>query len=350
MGGWRRLASLLIVAWLAACAPVLAPRGPGPAEARFTEAAFITSDGLSLPLRRWLPDAPPQAVVLALHGFNDYSKAFDKIPEGATGTGPFLAAQGYAVYAYDQRGFGGAPNAGLWPGTDALIADAREGVAIIRRLHPGLAVYGLGESMGGAVWMATLAQAQTAPVDGLILAAPAVWARSTMPFYYRAGLWLGARLMPGLKPTGRGLGVQASDNIDLLRHNARDPLFIKKTRLDAIAGVTDLMDQALAATPQINVPTLYLYGRNDQVIPKQPTLKALQAMSQPGREVNAAYYDKGWHIILRDKQAQTVLKDVAAFMAHPTAPLPSGADQDALARLQSAAAKPRSGRLSSPRQ
>jgi alpha-beta hydrolase superfamily lysophospholipase len=347
---WRTLAALMIVVGLGACAPTLAPPGPGPTEAKFTDSAFITSDGLSLPLRRWLPDESPKAVVLALHGFNDYAKAFDKIPDGATGTGPFLAWQGYAVYAYDQRGFGGAPNAGLWPGTDALVADARDAVAVLRRLHPGLPVYGLGESMGGAVWMAAVAEAQTTTVDGLILAAPAVWARSTMPFFYRAGLWLGARLMPGLKPTGRGLGIQASDNIELLRHNARDPLFIKKTRLDAIAGITDLMDGALAAASKIDVPTLYLYGRNDQVIPKAPTLKALRAMTEAGRPVQAAYYDDGWHIILRDKQAQTVLKDVAAFMAASETPLPSKADDNGLARLQSAAARPRAGQLSSSRQ
>jgi len=47
----------------------------------------------------WLPDGTPGAIVLALHGFNDYSNAF------AT-TGQAFAASGIAVFAYDQRGFG----------------------------------------------------------------------------------------------------------------------------------------------------------------------------------------------------------------------------------------------------
>jgi len=296
-------------------------------------------DGLSLPVRRWLPTETPKAVVLALHGFNDYAKAFDSVPAGSVGTGPYLAAQGFAVYAYDQRGFGAAPYAGLWPGEETLTGDFRDFANVLRRVHPGLPIYGLGESMGGAVIMAAVAEAKTPPVDGVILAAPAVWARSTMPIYYRVPLWLGARLLPGLKPNGRGLGRQASDNIDLLRHNSRDPLFIKDTRIDAIYGITNLMDTALVSPPKIGVPTLYLYGAKDQIIPRLPTLQAIEAFPQDEKILRTAFYPNGWHIVLRDKDAATVLKDVAAFMTNPKAPLPSGADQDALSRLKAVATK-----------
>ena len=45
---------------------------------RLSDTQFMTRDGLALPLRAWLPeDGAPRAVVLALHGFNDYSKAFE---------------------------------------------------------------------------------------------------------------------------------------------------------------------------------------------------------------------------------------------------------------------------------
>ena len=56
-------------------------------------------------------------MILALHGFNDYSNAFDAPAK-------LWAKQGIATYAYDQRGFGGAPGRGLWPGSEALATDA----------------------------------------------------------------------------------------------------------------------------------------------------------------------------------------------------------------------------------
>ncbi len=92
---------------LAAIGPV-PPHLPHPA---LTDAAFTTTDDKVLPLRRWLPDggAPPRAVILALHGFNDYSNAFDAPAREWT-------KDGIATYAYDQRGFGGAPGTRtLWP-------------------------------------------------------------------------------------------------------------------------------------------------------------------------------------------------------------------------------------------
>src|SRR3546814_3307728 len=82
---------------------------------------LITADGTTLPLRHWAPPegTAPHGVVLALHGFNDYSNAF-------ADSGPALAAQGLEVYAYDQRGFGEAPHRGLWPGVEALTGEDRK--------------------------------------------------------------------------------------------------------------------------------------------------------------------------------------------------------------------------------
>ncbi len=64
-------------------------------------------------------------------------------------------------------------------------------------------------------------------------------------------LWIGARLMPGLTLTGRGLGIKPSDNIAMLRALSRDPLVIKETRVDTIYGLVNLMDAALAAAPRL---------------------------------------------------------------------------------------------------
>jgi alpha-beta hydrolase superfamily lysophospholipase len=338
----RHIAVLCVVVVLAAavlsgCGPKTIPLGVTLKEPELTETSFITDDGLTLPVRRWLPQGDVKGVVLALHGFNDYAKAFEKIPADAPGTGAFLASQGFVVYAYDQRGFGASPHAGLWPGEQALIDDFNDFVAVLRRKYPGQRIFALGESMGGAVIMSAIAQTKPsqAAVDGVVLAAPAVWARTTMPFYYRIPLWLGAHIIPGFKPSAKGLGYQASDNIDLLRDNARDPLFIKETRVDAVYGMTSLMDMALASPPRISVPTLYLYGAKDQIIPRKPTLTAVQSFD--GASLRIAFYPQGWHIVLRDKGAEVVLNDVVAFMNDPTAPLPSGADQHAVERLTEAA-------------
>src|SRR5690242_15687277 len=44
---------------------------------RFAGDGFVAADGQVLPLRKWLPRGEIKAVILALHGFNDYSHAFE---------------------------------------------------------------------------------------------------------------------------------------------------------------------------------------------------------------------------------------------------------------------------------
>ena len=207
----------------------------------FTGTSFIAADGQVLPLRKWLPGNAVKAVILALHGFNDYSNAFE-------GPGEAWAKRGIATYAYDQRGFGAAPERGFWPGRAALAADAATASQILRRLYPGVPLYLLGDSMGGAVAVVAMTRESGTPVpdvDGVILTAPAVWGRATMDLLPRLALWAAVRVAPGLTLTGRGLEIKPSDNIAMLRALSRDPLVIKETRVDTIYGLVDLMDAAL---------------------------------------------------------------------------------------------------------
>jgi len=325
---------------LSACAPTVAPPGPGATTPQLAGDEFTTSDGLKLSVRSWLPESSDgivlKAVVLAAHGFNDYSSAFGDVPD-ARGVGPYLAERGIALYAYDQRGFGSSPHFGLWAGADILAKDYSDFARVLKDRYPEMPLYALGESMGGAVVMKALSSAQPPPVEAAILAAPAVWARSTMPVPYRMALWVGARVVPGLKPTGRSLGRMASDNIEMLRSLSRDPLFIKKTRIDSVYGLTNLMDEALVAPPRINVPVLYLYGKNDEIIPKRPTIEAIEKFEAADKPMHAAFYEGSWHMIMRDKQSEPVLADIVAFIENPEAPLPSGADIQPLERLRTSA-------------
>lgn len=330
-GGRTAAGALLALAVLlaASCAPRLAPPGPGPTAPRLGADRLIAGDGLELPLRVWLPEdgAAPKAVILALHGFNDYSNAFE-------GPGRYWAARGLATFAYDQRGFGQAPHRGLWAGTATMTADLSAAARVLRARYPAVPLYLLGDSMGGAVVLAALGAAEPPPNDGAILVAPAVWARSTLPLSHRLGLWIGAHTLPWLKLTGRGLNIQASDNIEMLRELGRDPLVIKETRIDAIHGLVDLMDAALAAAPRIETRVLLLYGAKDEVIPETPSLQLWRDLPEAARgRQRRALYEDGWHMLLRDLEAEVVLNDIAQWIADARAPLPSGAEAKALARL-----------------
>lgn len=308
----------------------LAPGG-GVVTPRLTGHEFIASDGMPLPMRKWLPRGPVKAVVLSLHGFNDYSHAFE-LPAQA------WAARGIATYAYDQRGFGGSPDRGLWAGEGRLAIDAITALRLLRRAYPGRPVYLLGESMGGAIAILVATGTMTgviagpdglprAEADGVILVAPAVWGRATMDLLPKAALFLAVRFFPHAALTGRGLGVRISDNDAVLRQMSRDPLIIRETRVDAVYGLVDLMDSALAAAPYLDVPLLLLYGGRDEVVPRRPVAEFVMNLpAEPRRLRRLAYYPAGYHLLLRDLGGSVVADDVASWIADPRSPLPSKSD------------------------
>ncbi len=305
---------LCIAAALAGCAPIVAPQGLANDTPAIVQGGFATRDGLVLPMRTWAA-AHPRAVIVALHGMGDYSNAFD-----APAT--WWESQGLTTCAYDQRGFGRAPNPGLWPGDDTMRGDLDDFVLAVRARNPGLPVFALGESMGGAVLLSALAGPRPPAIDGAILVAPAVWSRQDMPLSYRIALWAVAHTMPGLTLSGAGLHIWPSDNIPMLRKYSRDPLVQRVTRVDAVYGLTNLMDEARTAPAHLEAPVppiLLLYGKNDQVIPAPPTEAVIAAL---GARAEVHRYDRGYHMLLRDLDGPLIWSDIAAWTAKEAKPAP----------------------------
>jgi acylglycerol lipase len=257
-------------------------------------------------------------MVLGLHGFNDYRAAFSAPAE-------FLAANQILTYAYDQRGFGETAQRGFWPGSGVLQRDARNMVQLLCEHYPGIPLYLLGESMGGAVVMDLVEDTDTSCLKGIILVAPAVWGWQTMPAWQRMTLWLAAHTTPAMTVTGDGLDITPSDNIEMLRALGRDPLVIKATRIDTIFGLTNLMESALHSSQRLLLPALILYGEKDEIIPPYSMCEMMKGLPDPKTVAGwrMVLYPDGYHMLTRDLQASVVLQDMVAWIHNPSASLPS---------------------------
>ncbi|MCB8881782.1 alpha/beta fold hydrolase [Acidisoma cellulosilytica] len=308
---------------LGGCAPphVVAEAPPQPPVV--TDGAFTMADGARLPYREWLPAGAPAIVVLALHGIDDSRDAWEA-------PGPLLAAQGIAVIAPDERGFGATPGRGYWPGTPQMLSDARAMTLSVRQDYPDAKLYLMGESMGGAVLLALAASPEAPAVDGYVFSSPAVWGRQQMNLLYRSTLWLAEHTVPNMRLTGGGTGVVPTDNDAAWERLSRDPLTVTDTRVSTVKGLVDLMDQALAGAGHINAPALFLYGGHDELVPKPAMTAAWRAAARSGDlSVTLAFYPKGYHLLQRDHEGPAVTADIAHWLQDPQAPLPSGADKRA---------------------
>jgi alpha-beta hydrolase superfamily lysophospholipase len=292
---------------LTACAkPYVHPAGEASVKPRLETAYAVMEDGFRLPVSIWKPPGDTHAVVLALHGFNDYRHAFEN-------PGQYLAQRGITVIAWDQRGFGQTAGNGLWHGSDRLRDDLLTMSRLVQEHYPELPLYLLGESMGGAVVLTALASPAPPETAGTILVAPAVWTRDAMPFYQRWALSLASSTFPSWRLTAEGLDIQPSDNTGMLQALKQDDLVIKETRVDVLYGLSNLMDEAMRASQDATGNILLMYGAKDEIIPAEPSCELFTQLEQnPSVRLNAIVYAQGYHMLTRDLQADIVMGDIAA--------------------------------------
>ncbi|MDR3512205.1 MAG: lysophospholipase [Caulobacteraceae bacterium] len=318
----RRVVLVLAALVLAACAPMVQQAGrldlgfEGP---RLEAHDVVSFDGARLGLTSWTPEGrEPWAVIVGVHGMNDYSNAFHL-------AAPYWAGQGVATYAYDQRGFGRSPGRGIWAGEMLMTEDLRIVTALVRQRYPHALIAVVGESMGAAVAIEAFASDRPPAADRLVLVSPAVWGWSSQPLPNKAALWVVAHLDGGMvvnPPRFVTRRIMASDNLAELVRMGRDPLQLWGARSDTLYGLVDLMQRAWRDTGKLPVATLDLHGDHDQIIPRRPALQAASRLKPTDR---SADYARGWHLLLVDTQAEVVWRDIASFIADPAAPLPSGA-------------------------
>jgi len=264
--------------------------------------AFAASDGAHVPYRLWLPKRP-RAALLLLHGACDYSGAFDSI-------GAKLARAGFAVMAYDQRGFGATQSRGRWAGGERLAQDVREAAEFFRtRTKPGVPLFVLGESMGGAVAIHAAALTDI-DVAGLVLMAPGALAS---PFRRSLYAWI---LYFYRKIVGKTeLVVERLDSSDLSASAAirllGDPMVMRSINADLLEGVIGLAYSAVDTAKNVTVPTLTMVGDKDDLLRRDCILQLHQNLAGP----------KAWadikdapHLLLHWTRGKEVLRTARRWM------------------------------------
>ena len=316
----RIVAALLGAVMLANCAPMVVPAGQARHPPLLEEGRYLAADGTALPLTVWpaTKGTFAKAVILGLHGFGDYRTAWED-------PAAIWAGDGVTTYAFDQRGFGGSPTRGRWAGTDTMVDDIKAIAKLVRARHPGVPLYLAGESMGGA--LALVAAERGADIDGLILLATALRSRDTLGSLATGGLEFFAHTVPWLPIGPTSIDFQPTDNPKTMDKLRKDPMMVRNPRIDLAYGLVEAMDAAKDAAPHIGKPYLMLHGLGDKIVPQGPVKSAIELM--PRRpDSHLAFYQNGYHLLLRDKEGPTVARDILGWIDDKQAALLSGADAD----------------------
>ena len=305
--GIRASAIAVLSILSAACTPVYKPMGPTVTQPRIEGGHFIARDGVTLPVTVWGPRSQPEKVVIAAHSFGEFRDAFALI-------GEHLAEQNIAVWAYDQRGFGGAPHRGLWAGTDAMTGDFRDFTQAVRTEagHDAPLIL-MGESMGAAVIIGAISAGGIERPNAMILSGPGVREDRPRRYWFNAGLWTATRVAASYEAdVPRIYDDRLADYH--ARRWAEDPKIIDKVRLDTYYGLIRLSDFASEAASEIDTPTLVLFGTEDsQIHPK-----SICALSKRlGSKGTLKVFDGGPHLMFQAKDQDAVIDLIDTWVAAP---------------------------------
>nr|XP_058933955.1 monoglyceride lipase isoform X5 [Kogia breviceps] len=130
---------------------------------------LVNADGQYLFCRYWKPSGTPRALVFVSHGAGEHCGRYDELAR-------MLVGLELLVFAHDHVGHGQSEGERMVVSDfQVFIRDVLQHVDVVQKDHPGLPIFLLGHSMGGAVTILTAAE-RPGHFSGMVLISPLVLA------------------------------------------------------------------------------------------------------------------------------------------------------------------------------
>ncbi|MEN8614621.1 lysophospholipase [Dehalogenimonas sp. THU2] len=222
------------------------------------EGTFTIGRKAELFYQAWLPDNPPKAVIVLVHGLADHSSRYGNVVD-------HLLPKGFAVWSYDQRGHGRSPGTRCYINrfTD-LTGDLDKFIGLVRQQNPGLPLFLIGHSMG-ALESAAVVAGHSHGVAGLVLSGLVLKTGKSISKMMVSMAGVLSTLVPRL-------GIQrlnceaVSRDTSVVDGYVKDPLVFRgKIPARMGAEVIAAMSLVEAKLPSIKLPVLLLHGALDRL-------------------------------------------------------------------------------------
>ena len=272
------------------------------------ESIHTAADGWQLFERVWR--GMPRAAVVLVHGYAEHSGRYEPVAER-------LVRHRYAVYALDLRGHGRSEGRrALVRSMDDLVADVRDLLDRVRQGEPGLPLFLLGHSMGGAVVGRLLVDSQP-EIAGVILSGAVLRGARGLDTVGQEIFSALGRLIPRL-PTGKvGSEVISRDPAVRERYD-NDPLVYRGRMpagtLSAIIRASKVIDRNMES---ITLPLLILHGGADALVSPEGSEQLYERAGSQDKTLKL--YEGLYHEILNEPEKKIVLDDIVAWLDERTA-------------------------------
>ena len=239
---------------------------------------------------RWSPPGSPTWAAVISHGYGEHIGRYQWVADR-------LTSDGAVVYAHDHIGHGRSEGERVEiEDFEGVVDDLHRLVQRAEEENPGLPIVLIGHSLGGMI-AARYTQRHPEPLTATVLSGPVI------------GSWAptGLAELEEIPPTPIDITTLSRDE-DVGRAYEEDELVwhgdFKRPTLRAIATVLDMINEG----GRLEVPTLWLHGEDDQLVPIEPSRAGWQRVAPDGAPT------KTRHEIFNETNREEVLDDVLAFV------------------------------------
>jgi acylglycerol lipase len=244
-----------------------------------------------------------RATLIILHGFKDHSDRYAEL-------GNRLAQHGYAVHAFDLRGFGSSGGRRVYVESfNEYIEDLASYVEITRSRENGKPVFVLGQDLGGTIALQYVLERKP-QLAGLVLSGTEL----------RSGLSGFRRAMVSVVGTMLALLAVFSFDVD---HLSQDRKVVQDCKDDALIDqgngpartereLLKTMDGISEHESELRLPTLILHGGADVIDNPEGSRELFQRASSEDKTLHV--YDGMFHDLWREPAKEQVMQDLAGWL------------------------------------
>ena len=270
---------------------------------------FEGADGFRIFWQSWRGTGEPRAVVVLIHGAAEHCGRYGYVIDR-------IVPAGFPVFSMDLRGHGRSDGDRMViDRMENALADIDQLITRAREAVPGVPLFLLGHSMGGAIAL-EYALTYQERIDALALSAPAA-DMDTASFQIRLVSHVLTRVAPRLGVYEVDSSAISRDPAEVEAYDA-DPL-VPRDKLPArtIAEMADAISRFPTRLRYFHKPLLVMHGSDDRITSDQASRMVDEHAASPDKTL--IIYDGYYHEIFNEPEAERArpIGDLLAwFEAH----------------------------------
>uniref|UniRef100_A0A8D0GFE7 Monoglyceride lipase n=1 Tax=Sphenodon punctatus TaxID=8508 RepID=A0A8D0GFE7_SPHPU len=223
---------------------------------------MVNAEGQYLFCRYWKPAGAPRALVFVAHGAGEHCGRYDDFAQMLTGLN-------LLVFAHDHVGHGQSEGDRMVVSDfHVYIRDSLQHIELMKQHHPGLPVFLLGHSMGGAISILTACE-RPSEFSALVLISPLVVASPE---------------------AATPIKVESYTLDPLVHHGGMKVSFVIQL-MNAIAKIE-------RSLPKLTLPILVLHGSSDKLCDIKGSYLLMDTVSSQDKTLKV--YDEAYHALHKE--------------------------------------------------